>query len=365
MEIKANDEKSRALIAVTISFTFMSTVAVCMRLISRKLSSLRFWWDDGFIAFGLFLLYGNFALNILDIHYTTGIHEHSSSSDLIDVSKVLNKLFYAEEALYAVSITVIKTSVLLFYYRIFGVRPDVRKAIYALEALVTAWGVATFFTTIFQCTPVSAVWERPSGAHCVNQAGFLYGTAIPNTLVDIALLVLPLCVLWALHLDKKKKIGVSLVFSVGFVVCVLSVVRIWSVTTLDQDHITQSYVKPLIWSTVETNVGITCACLPTLQPLLNATLCRKGSSRRKDFKPPPSHSWPHDGRRLLSGRTLTKQFQRMGNNLEPLAVPSSLSNAWTSVGKSAVMKPAGHEMALLGTIHVKRDVDVEHEQLQA
>lgn len=83
MEIKANDEKSRALIAVTISFTFMSTVAVCMRLISRKLSSLRFWWDDGFIAFGLvgyspgarhgckvtfksqFLLYGNFALNIL------------------------------------------------------------------------------------------------------------------------------------------------------------------------------------------------------------------------------------------------------------------------------------------------------------
>lgn len=55
----------------------------------------------------------------------------------------------------------------------------------------------------------------------------------------------------------------------------------------------------------------------------------------------------------------------MGNNLEPLAVPSSLSNAWTSVGKSAVMKPAGHEMALLGTIHVKRDVDVEHEQLQA
>lgn len=55
----------------------------------------------------------------------------------------------------------------------------------------------------------------------------------------------------------------------------------------------------------------------------------------------------------------------MGNNLEPLAVPSSLSNAWTSADKSAVTKPTGHEMALVGTIHVKRDVDVEHEQLRA
>lgn len=83
MEIKANDDQSRALIAVTVSFTFMSTVAVCMRLISRKLSSMSFWWDDGFIAFGLvgyspgtrhkckvtsrsqLFSYGNLALNIL------------------------------------------------------------------------------------------------------------------------------------------------------------------------------------------------------------------------------------------------------------------------------------------------------------
>lgn len=44
------NHSSLALIAVAISFTSMASVAVCVRLLSRKLSSVRFWWDNGFIS---------------------------------------------------------------------------------------------------------------------------------------------------------------------------------------------------------------------------------------------------------------------------------------------------------------------------
>lgn len=50
----------------------------------------------------------------------------------------------------------------------------------------------------------------------------------------------------------------------------------------------------------------------------------------------------------------------MDNNLAPLAVPSFSSEAWTSVGNTAGIELVGHETALAGTIHVKKEVDVEH-----
>lgn len=53
MTAQYNDDNSLAFIAVTISFTAISTVAVCLRLLSSKLSSMKFWWDDGFISLSL------------------------------------------------------------------------------------------------------------------------------------------------------------------------------------------------------------------------------------------------------------------------------------------------------------------------
>lgn len=87
-----------------------------------------------------------------------------------------------------------------------------RKTIYATEALVVAWGIATFFVSIFHCLPISNFFEDSTGTHCVR---FLLATAIPNTLLDIALLVLPLNVLRTLQLSTRKKIALSVVFSLG------------------------------------------------------------------------------------------------------------------------------------------------------
>lgn len=83
-----------------------------------------------------------------------------------------------------------------------------------------AWFIATFFVVIFQCIPISTVFEneKPVGArYCVNGAGALLGAAVPNTLLDIALLVLPFCILGTLQLSMRKKIGLCLIFSVGLV----------------------------------------------------------------------------------------------------------------------------------------------------
>lgn len=73
----------------------------------------------------------------------------------------------------------------------------------------------------------------------------------------------------------------------------------------------------------------------------------------------PWHSWPRGGRQLSPGRG---HFQRMENRPLPFALPSISSDEWTSVGNTAVGEPVGHNMAFAGTVHVKKDMNVEHGQ---
>lgn len=60
--------------------------------------------------------------------------------------------------------------------------------------------------------------------------------------------------------------------------CAAAIVRVWAILNIDQTDVTWSYVRPLIWSSVEISIGITCACLPTLQPLIQLCLSSRSTS---------------------------------------------------------------------------------------
>lgn len=51
-------------------------------------------------------------------------------------------------------------------------------------------------------------------------------------------------------------------------VCIVSVLRIVSFDFTTLEDVTYVSVKPAVWSSVEQSVGIICACLPTLRPLV-------------------------------------------------------------------------------------------------
>ncbi|KAH8685472.1 hypothetical protein BGZ60DRAFT_559310 [Tricladium varicosporioides] len=89
-----------------------------------------------------------------------------------------------------------------------------------------------------------------------------------NILTDISILVMPLCVIKHLNLARTQKAGLYILFSLGFLVCLISVLRLHSVgvaaksTVLAWDN-----VKILQWSSVEMNAAIICPSLATLKPL--------------------------------------------------------------------------------------------------
>lgn len=81
---------------------------------------------------------------------------------------------------------------------------------------VLAWGISVLFTTIFQCSPVTAAWDKTIvGAKCFVLADFVIGSNVPNIFADAVIIVLPLPLLWSLKLSLVRKLGLIALFLVA------------------------------------------------------------------------------------------------------------------------------------------------------
>ena len=71
--------------------------------------------------------------------------------------------------------------------------------------------------TIFQCHPVKAAWDplRTTKKECILFGSFTLAYEVSNVVIDLAILLLPLCMIRLLHLSTKKKWALSLVFLLG------------------------------------------------------------------------------------------------------------------------------------------------------
>ena len=132
-------------------------------------------------------------------------------------SKIISQQYsYGSEITYCLVITGIKASILCMYLRLFGVNKAFSKAVYSFLVMVVAWGVATFFSTIFQCTPISAVWDpSTTNGQCLDYPSWFIGTSVPSILIDFGILVLPITMIWRLKLSTGKKVALTSIFLIG------------------------------------------------------------------------------------------------------------------------------------------------------
>ncbi|TLD11905.1 hypothetical protein PspLS_11259 [Pyricularia sp. CBS 133598] len=191
------------------------------------------------------------------------------------------KYFYATEIMYFAEVTLLKMSLLWFYLRIFPSR-GVRLALWATIAFNIAYGLAFFLVGVLQCQPISYFWTKWDGEHqgtCVDINAVAWSNAGISIALDIWMLAVPLSQLQALRLNWKKKVGVALMFCVGTLVTVVSILRLQSLVAFARsDNPTMDSWDVTSWSVIEINVGIMCACLPSLRLLLVRIFPRLGGT---------------------------------------------------------------------------------------
>ena len=145
-----------------------------------------------------------------------GLGRHASTLPTKNLLEAL-KIVFAAAFLYDASISLPKLSAICFYYRIF------RKtncwfytALHVLGGMTVAWLVAAWLSTIFQCTPVKKAWSPLEEDHCFNQWRSFLGTAIPSTVIDFCILIMPLPLLWSIHASQSRRLLITGIFLCGY-----------------------------------------------------------------------------------------------------------------------------------------------------
>ena len=74
---------------------------------------------------------------------------------------------------------------------------------------------------VFNCNPIDAYWDTQiSNKACVTTLHYFLSTQIPNIIMDVAILILPLPYLWKINVTLlSQKAGLLLVFTFG-ILCV-------------------------------------------------------------------------------------------------------------------------------------------------
>ena len=191
--------------------TVVSTIAVILRLLGRRLSAAKYGVDDFLIVVALVLTYGLNANEIVAVHYGFGRHQLMLSLD--HISKfLLND--WTIQIIFACAITVTRFSLLVFYHRIFPVKRFTIAAIIT-GCILKAWWIGFIFAILFSCRPIESFWNKALIDDCVNEYTLSWGVTGTELATNILMLVLPIPWLWSLRLDRTKKLALIGLFMLG------------------------------------------------------------------------------------------------------------------------------------------------------
>ncbi|KAI1081117.1 MFS general substrate transporter [Whalleya microplaca] len=277
-------DRGPSVFAVTTTTLVLSSCFVAARLVCRFGIVRKVSWDDYLIVAAWVLA---FALSLsIDLGTTKGLGRHDDNISSSDWN-ALRRCEYAFSILYNPALMATKSSILIFYLRLSkNTQRVLRLASWVVLTVVNVAGLVLTLMNIFQCRPVQAAFDPYNGpASCIPLLTEFICSAPINIVTDLAILALPLPVLTSMRLPPRQKIILIITFTLGIFVSIVDVVRVYylqqaitevfptassnpAATFGDSPEFAWNASLSLMWSSVEVNVGIACACIPTLKPII-------------------------------------------------------------------------------------------------
>ncbi|CAI7660172.1 hypothetical protein N7533_001066 [Penicillium manginii] len=268
---------------VTSVFTALSALFVVFRLFTRVKLVKKWGYDDLLIIAAWVCSATFYAFIVVERHYGLGKPKDELPDHIIE-----GQLFYLWISIpfYNLSLIFSKLSALVFLCSIFRIRPFLI-TVYLLMGFLVVAGLWMVLSGFFCCVPISYFWRhRHSTGHCLPKGPVWFTNAAIQIMTDIIILILPMPIVSKLRLPKRQRAGIMIVFGVGVVVIATSSVRVYELSVMVRGHdFTKTNAEAAVWSSLEANVSIICACLPPLHTLISRvfSFC---------FRPQPIHASP-------------------------------------------------------------------------
>ncbi|KAJ5549218.1 hypothetical protein N7513_006452 [Penicillium frequentans] len=201
-------------LAITTSFTILSTLFVSIRLWTRFKLVRSPGLDDLFIFAALLCSFAFYGFMLAERHYGLGVSRQQLSDEV-----AANQMHYLwlSVPFYNLALILSKLSALFLFLRIFRSKPFIFIT-YALMGFLVIAGLWMVTSGFVFCIPVSDFWRAPPPVavkHCLPKGPVWYSNAAMQIFSDVVILILPMPLLYKLQLPRPQKIGIMLVFGVG------------------------------------------------------------------------------------------------------------------------------------------------------
>ncbi|KAH9995140.1 hypothetical protein F4779DRAFT_607738 [Xylariaceae sp. FL0662B] len=136
------------------------------------------------------------------------------------------------------------------------------------RATVVLVAVAIFIYTLVLCVITGAPCNPLKSGTTMCLMNVALSHAVLNIVSDFAVIITPIPTIYNLHLTTKQKISLGALMALGSAVVVCSIARLPYVIQMSTTpDVTYTEAILGVWSIVEVNLGVICACAMRLKPL--------------------------------------------------------------------------------------------------
>lgn len=130
----------------------------------------------------------------------------------------MRQIIYIGINLYSATMLATKAAILKEWARLFvpyGSRNAFFWICHVLLIVTVLFNGTVLISTNLTCFPREKIWDKTIPGKCSNPKVTLIISSVINVILDFFILLLPQNIIWRLQMTKKKKVGMSLIFTIG------------------------------------------------------------------------------------------------------------------------------------------------------
>ncbi|OJZ83874.1 hypothetical protein ASPFODRAFT_83289 [Aspergillus luchuensis CBS 106.47] len=278
--------------------------------------------EDGFCFVSL-IFFDAYCILVLFYIFNNGTQPPSTLTP--SQTTIVYKLFYTLTIIYVPMALLAKLTLLTILARLFILRRSQTLTVYLTITLTTIYYITILFIKIFICNPVSTFWTSPNNPHnpnCLSEGAVFLADAIMSVITDLAILLLPIGLMFPLRLGVVKKVKVGAMLGCGGLAVGFSIYRVVLVVGVGVGGLgdSQVYARILLSGNAEGGFGLICSCIPALHILVSRVKAkmRKGSRSRSSAIASGDGSGSGSG-----GKKRDRGVSSSGGTAAPIVITSS------------------------------------------
>lgn len=208
--------ETRIPLIVSTFFGVLASLSFIARLYSVGVPHSRPRLEDWLILAALILVYVSLGIQWACVTLG-GTGRHITEVEARDPSAVVLtlQLILPFEALYGVTLMLVKFSMLRFYARIFSINRVFTLAVWSAAVVIFLWMVSVVLETFLLCRPLAYNWDTTIDGTCGNRQAVYVGAGVSNMVTDFMVLLLPIPFVWRLRMPTASKMSLLGIFCLG------------------------------------------------------------------------------------------------------------------------------------------------------